>query len=78
MSPTKQINASRLMGFLDLNISPAPHLDRLVVVIHEHYWRMLSMAHGPKVGSVVVQSSTWVKALTSNVMLLTSTWSAVS
>jgi hypothetical protein len=54
VSPTKQINASRLMGFLDLNISPTPHLDRLVVVIHEHCWRMLSMAHGPKVGSVVV------------------------
>ena len=32
----------------------------------------------PKVGSGAGQSSAWVKALTNDVMVLTSTWSAMS
>lgn len=39
---------------------------------------MLSMAHGPKVGSGAGQSSAWAKALTNGVMVLTSTWGAMS
>lgn len=34
------------------------------------------MAHGPKVGRGAGQSSAWAKALTNNVMVLTSTRSA--
>jgi hypothetical protein len=51
VSPTKHISVTRLMSFLDLIISPAPHLERLVVVIHEHYFWMLLVVHGPKIAS---------------------------
>jgi hypothetical protein len=69
------------MSFLDLIISPAPHLDRLVVVIHEHYF--LDAIDGawpescPCYTSRISQANVWFEVIAGRPTLWTSTARAI-